>query len=83
MSQSAARSIVAREAHLEQSAAQMIVAQEVHIEKGSNALIVIARRVDGEVRTLLDWRGAIALGAAFGVVVGLIRRSGGRNGRKG
>ena len=34
-------------------------------------LVLIAGRVEGNVRTLLDWRGALALGAAFGVVMGL------------
>jgi hypothetical protein len=35
---------------------------------------MIARHVEGDVRTLLDWRGAIAFGAAFGVVVSFFRR---------
>jgi hypothetical protein len=30
--------------------------------------------VEGEIRTLLDWRGALALGAALGLVLGLVRR---------
>jgi hypothetical protein len=36
--------------------------------------MLIAGRVEGNVRTLLDWRGAIAFGAAFGLVAGLVRR---------
>jgi hypothetical protein len=35
--------------------------------------VLIAQRVDGDVRALLDWRGAIALGAAFGLVAGIVR----------
>jgi hypothetical protein len=36
--------------------------------------LLLANRVDGDVRTLLDWRGALAAGAAIGLVVGLLRR---------
>jgi hypothetical protein len=79
VNQSAARSIVARDAHLEQSAAQLVVAERVQVERGSNVLIVIARRVEGDVRAVLDWRGAVAFGVAFGLVVRLFRR-GGRKG---
>jgi hypothetical protein len=82
MSQSAARTIVAREAHLEQSASQLVIAEQVHMERGSNALIVITRRVNGEVRALLDWRGAVAFGVAVGVVLSIFRRGGGKE-RKG
>ena len=35
--------------------------------------MLIARKVEGDVRTLLDWRGAIAFGAAFGIIVSLFR----------
>jgi len=43
--------------------------------------VLIARRVDGNVRTLLDWRGALAFGAAFGVVSSILRGRIGRRGR--
>ena len=39
-------------------------------------LVLIAQRVEGDVRTLLDWRGALAFGAAFGLVAGLARAAG-------
>jgi len=39
-------------------------------------LVLIARRVDGDVRTLLDWRGALAFGVAFGIVSAIFRRRG-------
>ena len=42
--------------------------------RNAGVLVLIAGRVEGPVRTLLDWRGALALGAAMGVVVGLLRR---------
>jgi hypothetical protein len=37
-------------------------------------MFLIARRVTGDVRVLLDWRGALAFGAIAGLVVGLLRR---------
>jgi hypothetical protein len=75
LTRSAARSILAREAHLQGSFAQTVVANNVSLERGSNVIIVLARRVDGDVRALLDWRGALAFGAALGVVIGLVRRA--------
>jgi hypothetical protein len=44
---------------------------------------LFARRVVGDVRVLLDWRGAIAFGAAAGFVMGLMRRGRGRAGGNG
>ena len=71
--QSVARSILAREARVEQSFVRTVVAAEVHLERATGVGILIARRVSGDVRVLLDWRGAVAFGAAFGFVVGLFR----------
>ena len=34
----------------------------------SAVMFLVARRVSGEMRVLLDWRGALAFGAAAGVV---------------
>ncbi len=73
LSRGAARSVLAREVHLEQAFAQTVVANQVTMARGSGALVVIGRRIDGEVRTLLDWRGALAMGAALGLILGLVR----------
>jgi hypothetical protein len=35
--------------------------------------VVLAAHVEGDVRTLVDWRGALAFGAAAGVVMAIIR----------
>jgi hypothetical protein len=78
--QSAVRSVIAREAHLEQSVTRTVIAQDVHMDRGSFALVVIARRVDGQVRAILDWRGAIAFGAAAGLVISVLRRGRRRHG---
>ena len=72
--QSVARSILAREVRVDQSAIQTIVAQDVRIERSSFVGVLLARRVVGEVRVLLDWRGALAFGAAAGLVMRLFGR---------
>lgn len=79
----------AREAHLTQGAARSVVAQEVRIDQGlvgtllagrvkfdrpSGVLMLIAGRVEGPVKAVLDWRAAIAFGAAFGLLWGIVRR---------
>jgi hypothetical protein len=65
---------LAREVHIEQGFIRQVIASRVSFGDRSGALIVIAGRVDGQVRALLDWRGALAFGAAFGLLAGLIRR---------
>jgi hypothetical protein len=37
-------------------------------------VFLLARRVEGPVRALFDWRGAIAFGAVAGLVASLLRR---------
>ena len=74
LSQGVARTVLARDAHVEQSFVRSIVANRVTMGRQSGAGFVVARTVEGEVRTLLDWRGALAFGAAFGILVGLFRR---------
>ena len=40
----------------------------------SGAILILARKVEGDVRTVLDWRGALAIGAALAVGMGLLAR---------
>jgi hypothetical protein len=75
ITQGGAGSIFAREARVEQSVVRTLVANTVHVERATGVGVLIARRVDGNVRAILDWRGALAFGAAFGVVSGLLRRA--------
>jgi hypothetical protein len=44
------------------------------MEPQSGALLILARKVEGNVRPVLDWRGALALGATLGVGIGLLAR---------
>jgi hypothetical protein len=71
-----ASSVIAREATLEQAFARTVIAQHVDVRRPSAVLFLIAQRVEGDVRTLVDWRGALAFGAAFGLVAGLARAAG-------
>jgi hypothetical protein len=82
VTQGAVGSVIARDVRIEQSGVRMLVANEVHAERTTGVMVLIARKVDGNVRTLLDWRGALAFGAAFGAIVSLFRARdrGGRGG---
>ncbi len=83
MRQSSARLLVAREAaRLEMSAAAAVLANHVEIGPRAAVGVVVARSVEGDVRPLLDWRGALVFGAAF-AAVSLVLRPLGRRGRRG
>ena len=79
VSQGFAGTIVAQRARVEQSLVRTLIAQEVEFRRPSGVLILLAQRVSGDVKVLLDWRGALAFGAAFGLVARLFGR--GRRGR--
>jgi hypothetical protein len=72
-------SVLARDVRLEQSVVRSVVANHVQIERTTGVLFLLARRVDGDVRAIFDWRGALAFGAALGVVSSVLR---GRFGRR-
>ena len=78
VSQGAATTILAQNVRVEQAFVRTMVAQEVTIHRPSAVLFLIAQRVSGDVKVLLDWRGAIAFGAAFGILAGLFGRGRGR-----
>jgi hypothetical protein len=73
LSQGAAQAVVAGNARFEQAFVRSVLAGRVEMGQGAMAGVVIAGRVDGQVRTLLDWRGALALGSALGLVWALFR----------
>jgi hypothetical protein len=80
---------LAREAQVTQGMARTVIAQDVRIDQGlvgtafagrvtfeqpAGVFLLLAGRTEGPVKALLDWRGALAFGAAFGLLVGLLRR---------
>ena len=75
VTQGFARSVIARDVHIEQGGARTVIANTARFDRTSGALVVIAAKAEGNVRTLLDWRGALAFGAAFGLIAGLVRRA--------
>jgi hypothetical protein len=74
VTQGVARSLIAKDVHIDQSLVGTALAGRVRFDRPSAIFLLIAGRVEGPVQAMLDWRGAIAFGAAFGVVAGLIRR---------
>ncbi|HXX80002.1 MAG TPA: hypothetical protein VEI46_00505 [Thermodesulfovibrionales bacterium] len=58
-------------AAVNRSAVGIIGAREVHAEHTS-AIMLIAKKVEGEVTTILDWRSALALGAVVGGALGFL-----------
>lgn len=73
VTQGIASNVIAREATVDQALVRTLIAARVTVTRPSAALVVLAAKVDGEVRTLLDWRGALALGVGFGVVASIAR----------
>ena len=73
VTQGFAGTVVAREATIEQGIVRTLFAQRVEVKRPSAVLVMIAQHVSGEIRPLLDWRGALAFGAAFSLVSGLVR----------
>ena len=74
ISQSIVTSVVAREVELGQVVARTIVAAEVTVEQPSLIGVLLAWKVNGDVRPLLDWRGALALGGIVAVALALFGR---------
>ena len=74
--------LVGSSAHvrLEQSAVGAVMGDQVEIGAGSLALVVVAREVHGDVRPAIDWRGALAFGAALALARLLFGGRGGRHG---
>jgi len=74
VTQSASGYVAARgDATVDQSFVNTLIANRVTIRQPSAVVVLIARQVDGSVRPLLDWRGALAAGAVAGLVMGLLR----------
>lgn len=74
LSQGGAQTVLARDVYVEQGIVGTVVANHVTVARPSLVGLVLARNVHGDVRALLDWRGALAFGAVAGVLMGLLRR---------
>jgi hypothetical protein len=74
VTQSAVNAVIARQANVEQSLVQTVIAADVRFERPSAVVFLVSRRVEGEVRAVLDWRGALVFGVAVGLVSSLLRR---------
>jgi hypothetical protein len=68
-----AGSIAARDAFVEQSFVRTLIAQRVTVNRPTGVLVMIAQHVSGDVRPVIDWRGAMAAGAAIGLGVAVSR----------
>jgi hypothetical protein len=66
--------VAAREARFEQAFVRSVIARDVHFARGSGAAVVIAARVDGDARILLDWRGGLAAGTVLALAWLILRR---------
>jgi len=69
--QGMAGTVLASEVRVEQSIVRTLIARDVSVNKPSLIVFMVAQRVRGEVQVLLDWRWAVAFGAALGVVTSL------------
>jgi len=74
ISQSVVSSVVAREVELGQVVARTVVAVEVTVEQPSLIGVLLAWKVDGDVRPIVDWRGALAFGGIVAVALALFGR---------
>lgn len=63
-------SLTREEATIKKSAAGIIAANNVKVDN-SAAFLVLAKNVDGNINTLLDWKSAAALGGVLGGIWGL------------
>jgi hypothetical protein len=74
LTQGAANLMIGRDVAVGQSLVQTVAAANVRFERPSIVVFLLARRVEGSVRTLFDWRSAIAFGAVAGLVMSVLRR---------
>ena len=68
LSRGYARSILARQVQLDRSLARVVIAADVRADQ-SAVMFLVARKVDGNVKVLFDWRGALAFGAIAGLLI--------------
>jgi hypothetical protein len=69
-----ARTVIAQDVRVDQGLIGTAFAGRVTFERPAGVFLLLAGRTEGPVKALMDWRGALAFGAAFGLLVGLLRR---------
>jgi hypothetical protein len=74
LSSGAANLVLAREARFEQAIVRSIFAQRVTLRRGSAAGIVLAARVDGPGRPLIDGRAGLLAGTIVALAWLIVRR---------
>ncbi len=57
-----------------ESSAFAVYAENATVEEGANVFLLISPSVSGEVRPVLDWRAALAIGGGFALVLSILRR---------
>ncbi len=72
--QSMANLVGSQDTIVDQSLVVGLFGVTVTIRQPSAIAVLIAGRVEGTVRPILDWRGALAFGAAFAIVARILRR---------
>ena len=66
--------IVAQDVQIGQSIVRSVVARDVTLNRGAMAGIVLAGRVDGDGRALIDGRAAVIAGTIFALAWVILRR---------
>jgi hypothetical protein len=56
------------------SSAFAVYAENATVEEGANVFLLISPSVSGEVRPVLDWRAALAIGGGFALAISILRR---------
>jgi hypothetical protein len=72
--QSMSNVVMGGETTVDQSLVGTMVGGSIAVRQPSAIGLLIAGRVEGSVRPILDWRGAIAFGAAYALVIAFLRR---------
>ncbi len=72
--QSMANIVASSESTVDQSVVGAVVGGKVTVRQPSAIGVLIAARVEGTVRPIVDWRGALAAGVAIGVISRILRR---------
>ncbi len=74
VSQGMARTVVARDLYFEQGLIGTAVTGKATFVRSSGVFLLVAKDVEGDVKAVFDWRGALAFGAVVGLLLAVFRR---------